>query len=91
MFAQNFDNQILIIDFFIELLDQFTPFMLFGKTLNGGLLLFQDLNGVEKRLDFFGMNFLHAYNKSMHTFDLGIGLGLNILILVNNFLFLRKV
>ena len=61
-FPENIDNKILIIDLFIELFDEFAAFMLFGESFNGGFLFFEDLNGVEERLDFFVMNFLHAWH-----------------------------
>jgi hypothetical protein len=34
--------------------------MLLGEAFDGGFLFFEDLDRVEKRLNFFGVNFLHS-------------------------------
>jgi hypothetical protein len=65
--------------------------MLFREAFDGGLLFFEDLNRVEKRLDFFGVNFLHSWINLTNTFDFGVCFSLNEFVLIDNFLFFFEI
>jgi hypothetical protein len=41
---EDFDDEVLIVDFFVELFDKLASFMLLGESFDGSLLLFKNLD-----------------------------------------------